>query len=236
MLILTAALLLFQAPADEAKAADEALEKFKKDYKGSEDDRVNAVKELGKTHHAKVASKLSAVVAGGSPKLKVAAIAALGDFAKAKTQAVNVLNAAIPPNLGEKGVVWAVFDALAALQEPAGVATLVSYFDHKDADLASRAVPAAGKAGSLIAVEPLIAALLKAEKTLKANSSTYSSSNPQSGTSFTYSPDPGVKQRAENMIKAAQQALRLLTKQELSTATEFTEWWAIHKPAPKPNK
>ena len=234
MFLLTAALLLGQAPAaaDAAKAADDAFEKFKKDFKGNEDDRIAAIKELGKTNHAKVISKLSPIMAAGTPKLKVAVGAALGEFTKLKPQAAAALLSGIAANVAEKGVAWALMDALANLEEPSSVAGLSAYFDHKDHELALHAVSAAGKLGSLSAMDALIKTLEKAEKTLKGNSSTYTANNYQTGTSTTYSADPGVKARAEAMIKACQTALKALTQQQnLETASQWGQWWALNKPA-----
>jgi HEAT repeat protein len=237
MFVLTMALLLLQAAPDDAKVADQAIEKFKKDFKGTEDQQIAAVKALGEVNHPKVINKLSTLASGGSPKIKVASVTALGAFTKEKTAAGAALLAALNANLGERGgVVWSILEALGTLKEPASVPGLVPYFDNKDTDIASRAVQAAGKIGSTTAVESLIAALLKAEKALKANSSTYTANNTQSGTSNTYTGDPNVKQRAETMIKVSQQALRDITKQNLTTSTEWTEWWALNKPAPNPKK
>src|SRR6185295_723400 len=79
------------------KAAQEAVDAFEKEYKGAEAMKVAAVRELGRTHHLKTASRLGKVIENtDSNGARLAAMKALGGFVEAKKSAGTVLGNVLP--------------------------------------------------------------------------------------------------------------------------------------------
>src|SRR5581483_6540373 len=89
--MMTPAILLFLAAApalQDDKAAEDALDAFKAAYKStSEADRVAAVNELAKVHHAKTLARLSALLSSDGPSVRLAAAKAVAGFVELKKPA-----------------------------------------------------------------------------------------------------------------------------------------------------
>lgn len=223
-----------QDPAD--KAATEALDAFKKAFKGPETDKTAAVEELAKVQHAKTASRLGAVVSApeASP-VRIAAAKALGKFTEAKKQAGTALVNGLASNAKEPNIFGAVCDALGELQEGAVVPALIRYFEEKDPALAAKAVATLGKIGSPAAIDSLISLLAREEKVIKSNSgggvavSGATNNNSGAAAGVVAGPDMRAKDRAQALIGAANQSLREITNESNTNADTWAAWWAKNK-------
>ena len=132
------AVILALAPQDEA-AAKAALETYKTTTTKSKDPKVHAdaVAELAKTPHEKVASMLGSLLTTDDKDVRIAAAAGLGTFttppelrgsaAKHLTQALTA-----GANLKFVDVRVAIFAALGALQEESSANAVKTHFDDKD--------------------------------------------------------------------------------------------------------
>src|ERR1043165_1235336 len=103
--MLTATLLLALAGvpiAQDDKAAEEALDAFKTAFKStSEADRVAAVNDLAKVHHAKTLSRLSTLLTTDGPSVRLAAAKGIATFAEMKRPAAASLAGAMGANAKE---------------------------------------------------------------------------------------------------------------------------------------
>src|SRR5262245_52450517 len=106
--MMTAVFLLGLAAAfggQDDKAVEEALEAFKTGIKSpSEADRVTAVNELSKVHHAKTLQRLSALLATDGPTVRISAARGISGFVELKKQASHVLIAAMGANAKDNTV------------------------------------------------------------------------------------------------------------------------------------
>ena len=238
MLFLSLILALVPLTQDAAdKAATEALDAFKKAFKGAEADKTAALEELAKVQHAKTASRLGAIVSApeASP-VRIAAAKALGKFTEAKKQAGTALVNGLAANAKEPNIFGAICEALGELQEASVVPPLVRYFDEKDPVVATRTVATVGKIGSPAGIDPLISLLAREERLIKSNSgggvAVGGATNPNNGgatAGVVAGPDTRVKERALALVGAANQALNSITNETNSTSDAWAAWWAKNK-------
>src|SRR6185295_144266 len=136
----------------------------------SEADRVAAVNELAKVHHAKTLARLSALLSSDGPSVRLAAAKGIAGFADLKKPAASALSGAMAPNARETTVHAGLYEALGKLEEPSSVPVLHRGFEEKETVVAKAAVAAAGQVGSASSIDPLIALLTRQEKVQKAGS------------------------------------------------------------------
>jgi HEAT repeat protein len=223
-------LILALSPAQDDKAADEALKAFTAEFKGADADRVAAVAKLAQTKHAKVASKLGSLLPGGPTQVRIAAAKSLGDFADHKKPAATALANAIAPNAKEIPVLDPIFEAIGKLQEPGVVPVLVRYFEDKDVELAKRAVAAAGRVQSPTAIDPLIALLAKSQKAAKSGGGGGVGFNdPATGAGVVLGADQTAKARADALVQASNAALQAITGETHATSDAWSAWWAKNR-------
>ena len=229
------AILLALTPQDEA-AAKAALETYKTTTAKSKDPKVHAdaVAELAKTPHEKVASMLGSLLTTDDKDVRIAAAAGLGTFttppelrgsaAKHLTQALTA-----GANLKFVDVRIAIFQALGALQEESSANAVKSHFEDKDAKIAAASVTAAGNMKCKSMVEPLIQVLRECERTL--NGGALPTPLPVKGGKPPPAPTPQKdmdkekKDHASAVIGPAGAALATLTGQNLKGADEYEKWW-----------
>ena len=235
MTTLTLLLILAQAAPDEKaleKAATEASDVFKKAFKGTEAEKIAAIDQVGSVQHKMTANRLAGVLEGNeSTRVRTAAVKALGRFSDQKKPAASVLTSALPAHKAEAGLFSAICTAMEDLQDPSVVPTLVRFFDDKDEAVATRTMEAAGKVGSSAAIDPLIAVVLHSEKVIK-NASRQGSTvvtNPNTGEQFLSPPETRARDRARNLMNAANRALKSLTSEPISTGDAWSSWWAKNK-------
>lgn len=225
-----------QEDKEADKAAADALEKFQKAYKGSDEERKTAIVELAKIQHAKVVSKLGTILSGATPSpVRLAAVTALSGFTEQKKAATAALANAIPANAKEPALLSQIFEAIAKLQDPSAVPVLVRYFEDKDLSLAQNATFTTGKVGHPSGIDPLIALLARNEKAAKPPGAgigvTANGTNPgqTGGIVVSGSSSNAQRDRAQALVSAANRALQELTKEQLNTADAWTAWWAKNK-------
>src|SRR5262245_57866526 len=126
------------------KAADEAIERFKKAYAtNSEPERAAAVAELTKVVHRKVLSKVSPVVTSDpGPTVRIAAAKGLAGFTDLKKEASALLTGALNPNSKYPDVQVAILEALGKLDDETTLRVIHGFFDDKDSKLARAALGA----------------------------------------------------------------------------------------------
>jgi hypothetical protein len=246
MMTLSLALILAMQAQDEKeaeKAATEALAQFQKAFKGTDQERTDAVDELAKVQHPKVVSKLGSLLGGAvSSPVRIAVAKALGGFTEQKKPAATALANAIPANAKEPNVYTKLFEAIGNLHEPSSVSLLTRYYDDKDQLIAQNAVFTTGKVGCGAGVEPLINFLARHERIAKPSSGTgvaVQSNNPNQqggGLLIGGSSNNAAKERAQAMVTAANQALTEISKEQLNTAEAWSAWWAKNKATFDANK
>lgn len=236
--MISAAVLFFLAaafPAQDEKAAEEALEAFKTAYKStSEADRVAAVNDLAQVHHAKTLVRLAALLTSDGPSVRLAAAKGIAGFTELKKPSASALSGAMGANSKETTVHAGLYEALGKLEEPTSIPVLHRGFDEKETVVAKAAVAAAGQLGNAASIDPLIALLSKQEKIQKAGSGggvdfTTPGTGGTSGQNFTVRGDDSPAKRAQELIPVINKALTDITRESNGTAETWTAWWAKNK-------
>ncbi|HZE96744.1 MAG TPA: HEAT repeat domain-containing protein [Planctomycetota bacterium] len=243
--MVTAAILLALAaagPFQDDKAAEDALDAFKTAYKStSEADRVAAVNELAKVHHARTLARLASLLSVDGPSVRLAAAKGLSGFADMKKPAAAALAGGLAANAKETTVHAGLYEALGKLEESTSVGTLHRGFDEKETVVAKAAVLASGQVGSAASIDPLIALLAKLEKIQKSASGggvdfTTSGTGGTAGQNFTVRGDDSPAKRAQELIPAVNKALNEITRESNGSSETWGAWWAKNKATFKPFK
>ena len=222
-------------PLQDDKAAEDALDAFKTAYKStSEADRVAAVNELAKVHHAKTLARLSALLSSDGPSVRLAAAKGIAGFADLKKPSASALSGAMAPNARETTVHAGLYEALGKLEEPSSVPVLHRGFEEKETVVAKAAVAAAGQVGSASSIDPLIALLTRQEKVQKAGSGggvdfTTPGTGGTAGQNFTVRGDDSPAKRAQELIPVINKALTDITRESNGSAETWTAWWTKNK-------
>jgi hypothetical protein len=214
------------------KAAEEALDAFKTAIKSaSEADRVAAVNELAKVHHARTLARLASLLSTDGPTVRIAAAKGLAGFVEHKKQAAAVLGAAMGANAKETTVHSALYEAIGKLEEPSSLPTLHRGFEEKETVVAKSAVAATGQVGSASSIEPLIALLTKLEKIQKSPGGGLDVTTPVpgGGSSVTVRSDDSPGKRAQELIPVINKALNEITHESNGSAETWNAWWARNK-------
>ena len=237
----TALLLLTLAAgcaAQDDKAVDDALDAFKAAYKStSEADRVAAVNDLAKVHHAKTLARLALLLASDGTTVRIAAAKGIAGFVEMKKPAAATLSAAMPANAKETTVHSALYEALGKLEEPSSLPTIHRGFDEKETVVARAAILASGQVGSASSIDLVIALLTKLEKLQKSSGGgvDYTAPGVGGGTVTVRSDDSPVK-RAQELIPAVNKALNEITREANASAETWSAWWSKNKATFKPLK
>jgi HEAT repeat protein len=234
---MTTALLLAlaAAPAQDDKAAEDALDAFKVAYKStSEADRVAAVNDLAKVHHAKTLVRLASLLSADGPTVRLAAAKGIAAFAELKKPAAASLSGAMGANARETTVHAGLYESLGKLEEPSSLPTLHRGFDEKETAVAKAAVLATGQVGSASSIDPLLALLGKLEKIQKsAAGGGVDFSTPgtggTTGQNFSVRSDDSPAKRAQELIPAVNKALNEITHESNGSLETWSAWWAKNK-------
>jgi hypothetical protein len=220
------------------KAVEEALETFKTAIKSpSEADRVSAVNELSKVHHAKTLQRLAGLLATDGPTVRIAAGRGLSGFAELKKQASHVLIAAMGANAKDATVLAALYECIGKLDEDSSLPTLHRGFEEKEVSVAKAAILATGQVGSPSSIDPLIALLTKLEKLSKSSGGVdYTAPVPGGGSSVTVRSDDNPAKRAQDLIPIVNKALNEITRESNGSSESWGAWWAKNKGTFKPVK
>jgi len=229
-------LVLAAAPAfQDEKAAEEALEAFKAAFKStSEADRVAAVNDLAKVHHAKTLARLSSLLTADGPSVRLAAAKGIAAFLEMKKPAAASLAGALGPNSRETTVHAGLYDALGKLEEPTSIPVLHRGFDEKETVVAKAAVQATGQVGSAASIDPLIDLLRRLEKIQKAGSGggvdfSTPGTGGTGGQNFTVRGDDSPVKRAQELIPVINKALTDITRESNGSSETWGAWWAKNK-------
>ncbi len=239
--MITAVFVLGLAAAwggQDDKAADEALEAFKTAIKSpSEADRVTAVNDLAKVHHAKTLKALSAFVVTDGPTVRIASARGISGFAEQKKQASHVLIAAMGANSKDATVLAALYECLGKLDEDSALPVIHRGFEEKEISVAKAAILASGQVASASSVDLLIALLAKLEKLSKSSGGVdYTAPVPGGGSSVTVRSDDNPAKRAQELIPAVNKALNEITRESNGSSESWSAWWAKNKAGFKPVK
>ncbi|HEV3027996.1 MAG TPA: hypothetical protein VG457_10515 [Planctomycetota bacterium] len=242
--MMTAAILLVltAGPAvQDDKAAEEALEAFKTAYKStSEADRVAAVNELAKVHHAKTLTRLSSLLTADGPSVRLAAAKSIAGFVELKKPAAASLAAAMSANAKETTVHAGLYEALGKLEEPTSLRVLHAGFEEKETVVAKAAIQATGLVGSAASIDPLIDLLKKLEKIQKAGAGGgvdfTTSGTGAGGQNFTVRSDDSPVKRAQELIPVINKALTDITRESNGSSETWGAWWAKNRGTFKPFK
>jgi HEAT repeat protein len=221
--------------AQDDKAAEDALDAFKSAYKtNSEADRVAAVNDLAKVHHAKTLTRLAPLLSTDGTTVRIAAAKGIAEFVELKKPAAAALTAGMAANARETTVHAALYDALGKLEELSSLPVIHRGFEEKETAVARAAVLAAGQVGNAGSIDPLIALLAKLEKVQKAGSGggvgyTTPGTGAAGGASVTLRNDDAPLKRASELIPAINKALNDITREANATAETWTAWWSKNK-------
>jgi HEAT repeat protein len=154
LLILT---FLLAAQDDAAAQADQALAQFRTAYKNPDvKARVEAVAELGKVQHAKVARVLAGLLTTDDPAVRRKAAEMLGQWTSKPAEVGAVLQAALKPNQKETAVVVALLDALGGVRDKSALDEVNQRLTHLSDEISVAAIRAAGKLGCAKSMDRLL--------------------------------------------------------------------------------
>jgi HEAT repeat protein len=228
--ILLALCLLAQAGAKpDDTAANEALDKFKSDYKAKESaGRAAAVNLLAATQADKVYVRLGQVLTSSDEKeVRIAAAKGLGGATEEKKKVASILSAAVAPNSKDFAVEAAILEAIGKLGDQSAAATVENSFKSKDVMILKAAVEAAGELKSKSSVPLLIDLCKRLEQGAAAA--------PTAGGNYGGGKLPGVgaggvtddqaKERERVVKPIVVKVLGNLTKTNYSLSKEWEDWW-----------
>ena len=227
--ILALSLLAQGAAKPDETAANEALDKFKADYKAKESSaRASAVAILAATQADKVYIRLCQVLTSPEEKeVRIAAAKGLGGATEDKKKAASLLTASIAPNSKDNAVVAAILEAIGKLGDQSAVATVENHFKSKDVSILKAAVESAGELKSRSSVPLLIDLCKRLEQGAKEA--------PSTGGNYGGGKIPGVggggvsddqaKERERVIKPVVVKVLGNLTKTNYSLAKEWEDWW-----------
>ncbi len=217
-------LLLFLLPAQDDKAADEAIERFKTTYRSPDPlARSLAATELSKVPHEKTMKVLIPLLTGDVGKVREAAAKGLGDFVDYKKVVTPMMIAALssPANAKELDVRCAILTGLGKLKDPNAVDAIHRAFRDESVKVAKAAIAAAGDMRFKESMDVLLELQRDVQKWIKAKQSGgYRDDKGQLG-------DEGQqKARLEDLQRTIIKGFQTITKEKWVTAQEWEIWWS----------
>jgi hypothetical protein len=164
------AILFLALLAGDDKAATDALEKFKTEYKAKETDaKVKAIEELSQIQSDRVTAKLASLFPAEEKAVRIAAAKGLGERTedKEKKKASQALGSVLKPNEKFPDVQAAILEAIAKLGDESGLPEAHKLIESEVLDVATAAVNTAGAIKSRSSFDPLIKRLKEADEVLK---------------------------------------------------------------------
>lgn len=226
-------LLALGGPQDD-KAAEEALDAFKAAMRSSvEAERVAAVVEVSKIKHPKVLQKLVGLLSVDGVTVRLAATKGISEFFEQRKPASAALLGALAPNAKLPPVQVGILEAVAVLKDPASLPALHKLFDDKDALVAKAAVSAAAAFRSGTSMDPLLDALKKCDKAIKAADA----ANVTAGTVAGYevsARDEAERKRGQELRPVILKALQEISGESFPASADWHAWWAKNKATFRP--
>jgi len=156
--------------AGDDKAATDALEKFKTDYKAKETPaKVKAIEELSQAQDAKITARLASLFTAEEKDVRIAAAKGLGDRTddKEKKKAAQALSSVLKANEKWPEIQTAILAAIAKLGDESALVEAHKLIESETLEVAQAAIEMAGKLKSKTSFDPLIKRLKEADETLK---------------------------------------------------------------------
>jgi hypothetical protein len=151
MIPLVVALLALAPPGP----GQDPLDRFRKAYKGNEEERAAAVAQLAGAKDRKVLEVLARVLEDPSPSVRIEAVNVLSAWEK-DAEAAQIVSKAIPASKKWPDVQVACLDALGKIRDWGSNAAILDTFDSPEFRVVGAALKAAGKVRNPASVEPLI--------------------------------------------------------------------------------
>ena len=223
---LLAAILLFQAAAQDDKAAvDEAVKRFNKAFANpSAAARATAILELSKTPHDRTLKSILPYLNQDVSDVRAAAAKSMVEFGDWKKLVTPSLQGALQANSKDAKVETAILDSLGKMADPLAIPTIHGSFRDPDTRVTKAAIGAAGTARQKESMDALLELQKDVQKWLK---------NKQAGP---YRDDKGqqgdenaCKTRLEDIQKTMIKAYQDITKEKWATANEWEIWWGKKK-------
>jgi HEAT repeat protein len=222
------ALLAAALPAQEDKAVEEALERFKIAYRSaSEAERAGAVAELAKVPHPKTLARLAPLLTADGNTVRIAAARGLGGFADLRKAVLPVLTGALQPNSKESDVQAAILEALGKLEDEAALPTVHKYLEDRDAKVAKAALLAAGQIRNASSIPILIEQVKRMERFVRIKDGAIDAGNV--GGYNVPSGEDQNKKRAEELLPVTLKVLQDLTRQKFTSSKEWQVWWSENR-------
>jgi len=145
------------ASAQETRAQDvqAALDRFKKDYRGNDDQRAGAVSALGKVKDRKILEALARVLDDPAPAVRIEAAAALAAYEKSR-EAAQAVSRALADSRKHPEIQVACLDALGKIRDWNSTSAVTEQFGSPEIRVVGASLKAAGKIRNPALVEPLI--------------------------------------------------------------------------------
>lgn len=234
-MMILALLVALSTPAQDDKAADDALEAFKSAIKsGVEAERVAAVVELSKVRHAKTLARLTPLLSTDGSTVRLAAAKGLSEFADLRKPAAGALLAAVPANAKLPAVQAALFEALAVLREPSTLPGVHRGFEEKETVAAKAAIAASGPFRSVTSIDLLLELLKKFDKLLKTEAAAGSVRAGGVNGYDVAAGDDAERKRAQELRPPVVKALQEITGESFTAGLDWHAWWAKNRAALRP--
>lgn len=215
-------------PAQDDKAVEEALERFKVAYRSaSEAERAAAVADLAKVPHPKTLALLTPLLTADGTTVRVAAARGLGGFAALRKAAVPALTGALQPNSKEPDVQAALLEALGRLEDESALPMVHKYVEDRDVKVAKAALLAAGQIRSASSIPILIEQVKRLERFARIKEGSIDAGN-VGGYNIPSGEDQN-KKRAEELLPVTLKALQNLTCQKFVSSKEWQVWWSENR-------
>lgn len=236
--------LILALLAGDDKAANDALEKFKTDYKAKETAaKVKAIEDLAQVQHEKITAKLATLLSADEKQLRVAGAKGLGDRTddKEKKKAGAALGAAVKPNEKMPDVLAAILEAIAKLKDESAMPEVHKLLESEVTEVAQGAVTTAGAVKSKTSFDPLIKRLKEADEVLKPRDQTPGAGGKGgfgggfggrltggAGGSGTLTPKE-KRDLAKTMQTAIKKVLSDLAGTNCEDGKDWENWWKEHQ-------
>ena len=204
---------------DAADEVDEAMTRFKAGYRNTDvKKRAAAAGELGKVQHIRTLKILARLLSADLPLVRIATADALGRWTEQKANLGKVLRASLRPNSKFPKAHAAIVRALGNIGDKAAIRDVDNRLDHKDGVVSAAAIDAAGKLGSLTAMDRLIAILKNIEEVDKPIIGTDGSVRSRKVT---------PEQRAKYNLQKPRvfKAFKAITGQSFKNYQQARAWW-----------
>lgn len=211
------------SPQDPAVPVEEALARFKKDFKSPDAaKRASAATGLGKIQHSRTVKILARLLTADEEPVRVSSADALGKWTEYQPQLGAILRAALRPNDKLPKAHAAIIRALGNLRYRAAQRDIDNRVIHSNGLVSVAAIEATGKLGSGSSMDRLIAQLKKIEDVNKPAISS-------SGSIQSRRISPKVRAMYRMQKPKIFDAFKAITGQDFKNHEAARAWWNKNK-------